>query len=362
MSPAGQRLGWLAGWFSAQGSEHFTPHIVDVFTGRTIYNEDRQDKTQDAALFGQLSYDFTPRWTAVVGLRAGWSHHETLSQIDHVKLANAERMGDVVGSIRTGRLTHSVMVSYRASPDLVWYAQNADGFRTGGFNTTTLSLTTVPSAYLGDHLDNYETGVRWQTSGGAFHMNLSVFHIRWRDIQSDQLRQSGLPITLNLGDGVNTGIEIRRRLARGARGQPASRRPAQQSAPRSPQPPLHPRPGLGHALYRQGQFQRQRRLGPAPGRPRAQQQRHLLLPLEIAAELRAPAHHPHGRHRQSRPGVIGDARPAKLHRAPRQCRCLQGQQLRLRQSVHARQFQPDHAAADAHPVARDQPQVLNIKL
>ncbi len=207
VSPSGQRLGWLVGWFSAQGLEHFTPHLVDAFSGKTLYNEDRIDKTADEALFGQVSYDPAPRWTATLGLRGALSRHETFSQINHVRLTNYDRMGDVAGDVKTGRLTHSLSLSYRASPRFVWYAQQSDGFRTGGFNTTTLSTTAVPTHYRGDHLDNYETGLRYGAPDGGFRLNLSTFYVRWRDIQSDQLRSTGLPVTLNLGTGTNIGIE-----------------------------------------------------------------------------------------------------------------------------------------------------------
>ncbi len=207
VSPADRRLGWLLGWFSAQGLEHFTPHLIDAFSNKTLYNEDRIDKTGDAALFGQVSYDPAPRWTVSLGLRAALSRHETYSQINHVRLTNYDRQGDVAGDVRTSRLTHNLMLSYRAAAGLIWYAQQSDGFRTGGFNTTTLSTTAIPTHYRGDHLDNYETGVRYGSPDGGFRLNLAVFHIRWRDIQSDQLRSTGLPVTLNLGTGTNTGVE-----------------------------------------------------------------------------------------------------------------------------------------------------------
>ncbi len=208
VSPSSRRFRWMAGLFSAESTEHFTPHLVDVFTGRTLYNEDRLDRSRDAALFGQVSYDITPRWTASLGLRAAWDRHETSSQINHVRLTNYERMGDVVGRIRSRPVTHNLLLSYRATPRLVLYAQTADGFRTGGFNTTTLAVTAIPSQFQGDHLDNFETGLRWRSGDNRLRMNLSAFFVDWRDIQSDQLRSTGLPVTLNLGDGTNRGVEM----------------------------------------------------------------------------------------------------------------------------------------------------------
>ena len=207
VSPSAGRLRWLAGWFSAEGVEHFTPHLVDLFTSRVVYNEDRLDKTLDYALFGQVSYDLSPKWTMTLGVREAIARHKTFSQINHVRLTNYQRMGDVVGNVRNDRLTHSLQLSYRPDANTLWYVQEADGFRTGGFNTTTLATTVVPSHYDGDHLDNFEAGLRWKTLNNKFRLNLAVFTIDWKDIQSDQLRSTGLPITLNIGDGTNTGLE-----------------------------------------------------------------------------------------------------------------------------------------------------------
>ncbi len=208
VSPTNRRLRWLAGLFLARSTEHFDPHLIDVFTIRELYDEARTDRSADTALFGQLSFDFTPKLTGSVGLRSMHSAHETDSRISNVHLTGYGPSGQINGKIDGTRLAHSFLLNYRPRSGLLMYAQAADGYRTGGFNTTTQMVTSVPAVYLGDALSSFEAGVKFNTPDNRVRLNLTGFQIWWKDIQSDQLRATGLPITLNIGDGGNSGAEF----------------------------------------------------------------------------------------------------------------------------------------------------------
>ncbi|HVZ29737.1 MAG TPA: TonB-dependent receptor [Asticcacaulis sp.] len=208
LSPSHSRLRWLAGLFAAQSEEHFDPHLVDVYTHDAFYDEARIDKIDDVAAFGEINYDITSKWTASLGLRATRSRHETASRIDNVHLTGNAPDGQIKGVIHAGHIAHSLLVSYQPHSGLLLYVQTGDGFRTGGFNTTTQLVTNVPAVYTGDELNSYEGGLRFSTPDNKVRMQLAVFAIAWRNIQSDQLRSTGLPITVNIGKGVNDGVEL----------------------------------------------------------------------------------------------------------------------------------------------------------
>ena len=208
ISPSRGKFHWLTGLFNAFSEEDFTPHLVDLYTKRVLYNENRIDRLHDTALFGEVSYDFTPQWTVSGGMRYAATRHVTESQINHVRLTNYRTSGDIVGAIVADRTSYTVTLRYRPTPYFMWYIQGGDGYRTGGFNTTTLATTAIPSAYQGDALDSVEAGWRLRSRNNRMRLNVAVFRIDWHNIQSDQLRSTGLPITVNLGDGVNTGIEL----------------------------------------------------------------------------------------------------------------------------------------------------------
>ncbi|MDV6332309.1 TonB-dependent receptor [Asticcacaulis sp. 201] len=208
VSRSDQRFRWLAGVFAARSDEVFTPHLTDFYTKHTLYDELRKDRISDVAVFGRLTYDVTPRWSLSAGLRIQRSGHETDSRISNVRLVNYRPQGHIEDDMSATPVSHELMVSYQASDRLLLYALSSNGFRTGGFNTTTLITTAVSPAYRGDKLSNREAGVKYHTVDNHWRVNLSVFKADWTDIQSDQLRATGLPITLNIGDGSNMGVEF----------------------------------------------------------------------------------------------------------------------------------------------------------
>lgn len=208
VSPPDRRLRWLAGLFAARSEESFTPRLIDVFTQRILYDEDRSDRIDDVAAFAKVTWDFAPKWSVSAGLRAQRSHHRTLSDISQVRLVDYAMAGRVTGDIKATPVTHELMLSYEPSTQWLVYLLSSDGFRTGGFNTTTSQRTIIPDTYEGDRLHSLEAGFKYRTLGGRLRLDAALFHIDWRDIQSDQLRATGLPVTLNIGDGRNTGIEV----------------------------------------------------------------------------------------------------------------------------------------------------------
>ncbi len=207
LSPHDGRVRWLAGLFVARSSEKFAPKLSDVFDHTTLYREMRRDEVDDAAVFGGVSYDLTKKWTLAASVRATETRHDTDSRIRDVHLIGYKPSGDIDGDIHARHLAHSLSVSYRPRQGVLIYLQAADGFRTGGFNTTTQAVTSIPQVYRGDALDSYELGLKFNTPDNRWRLNLTTFQVRWRAIQSDQLRATGLPIVVNIGDGANTGAE-----------------------------------------------------------------------------------------------------------------------------------------------------------
>jgi len=207
LSPRDDRFRWLAGVFLARSSEKFTPNLSDVFDHNTLYHEMRRDDVNDAAVFGGVSYDLTSKWTLAASLRATATRHWTDSHIRKVHLIGYAPSGDIAGDIHGHHLAHSVSISYRPRQGVLVFFQAADGFRTGGFNTTTQAVTAIPQVYRGDALDSYELGLKYNTPNNRWRLNVTAFQVQWQGIQSDQLRQTGLPIVVNIGDGANTGVE-----------------------------------------------------------------------------------------------------------------------------------------------------------
>jgi iron complex outermembrane receptor protein len=103
-------------------------------------------------------------------------------------------------------------LSYAFAPDVVLYAQAQDGFRAGGFNVPAGADGLAGGAdvprYRPDRLRNYEIGGEAALFESRLTLRAAVFKAVWRNVQTDQFRPSGLPVTLNIGDGSNTGVEV----------------------------------------------------------------------------------------------------------------------------------------------------------
>ncbi|PTT78288.1 TonB-dependent receptor, partial [Pseudomonas sp. HMWF010] len=96
------------------------------------------------------------------------------------------------------------------------YLQAAEGYRSGGFNTTgppgqvfsTAGQSGPDRLYAGDELWSLETGGKTALFDGRLRLRAAAFMVSWKDIQSDELLTSGLPFTANIGDGRNLGLEL----------------------------------------------------------------------------------------------------------------------------------------------------------
>lgn len=208
VSPSSRRLRWLGGFYSSLSRERFSPLLSDLADGGSLYSESRHDSIEEQALFSEISYDVTARLTLTAGLRASRIHHETTSLINEEGISGVLARS-VAQELKTTHLSHIAQLDYQINDNLSTYILASEGYRSGGFNTTRLSTDkAIPDSYRGDELRNYEAGMKLALPRRNAHINLSIFRISWSDIQSDQIQPSGLPMTVNVGDGVNTGIEV----------------------------------------------------------------------------------------------------------------------------------------------------------
>jgi outer membrane receptor protein involved in Fe transport len=169
----------------------------------------RRDHLEEAAVYGELTYDLAPRLTATVGGRLFASRVRTVARDFEISRAPPSA---IEGSLTDTGFSPKVRLSYAFRPDTVIYLQAQDGFRTGGFNVPAQAdgMTGGPdvAAYRPDRLRNFEAGGEASVLHGALTVRLAAYLAQWRDVQTDQFRASGLPVTLNIGDGRNSGVEF----------------------------------------------------------------------------------------------------------------------------------------------------------
>jgi len=203
------RVRWLAGAFGSYSREASSGALDATLSGgarRSVFA--RRDRLSEAAVFGELAYELTPRLTATIGGRLFATRVET--QSGGFDLARPT-VAEVRAHLTDEGFAPKARLSYAFAPDLVLYAQIQDGYRAGGFNVPaeadgTIGGVEVPD-YRPDRLRSYEIGGEAPLFDGALTLRAALFKAVWRNVQTDQFRPSGLPVTLNIGDGSNTGLE-----------------------------------------------------------------------------------------------------------------------------------------------------------
>ncbi len=210
-SAEARRFRWLGGLFGSVARETSTGILdASVSGGPTRAAFSRRDHLTEAAVFGELTYDLTSKLTATAGGRLFATRVETSS--DTFQLARTP-IPDVHRHLTDEGFAPKLRLAYAFAPDRVVYAQLQDGYRAGGFNVPARA-DGRPNApdnfpdYRPDRLHSYEIGGEASLFERTLTLRAAIFRAVWRNVQTDQFRPSGLPVTLNIGDGFNTGVEF----------------------------------------------------------------------------------------------------------------------------------------------------------
>ena len=209
-SNAAGRAHWLAGVFASATSEPqgATLQVLQPpQAALSVYHRD--DNLAEAAAYGEFGYDLTPRLTLTLGGRLFGSWLRTKVSDFQLAPTVAARSSD----LRDTGFAPKLRLSYAAAPDRVIYLQAQEGYRTGGFNLPLGVVGMGPGEtyrrlFRPDRLWSYELGGELPLFSRRLTVRAALFYTRWRNVQTDQYLDSGLPISVNIGDGSNTGLEL----------------------------------------------------------------------------------------------------------------------------------------------------------
>jgi outer membrane receptor protein involved in Fe transport len=169
----------------------------------------RRDRLSEAAIYGEVTYDLTARLSVTAGAR--WFATQVSTKAGEFTLSQVPLAPLRVRLTDDGMLP-KLRVSYAVTPDILVYAQMQKGYRAGGFNVPAaaggnLGAERAAARFSPDHLWSYELGAGAPLFDRQLLLRAAVFHADWIGLQTDQRLASGLPLTVNIGDGSNTGLE-----------------------------------------------------------------------------------------------------------------------------------------------------------
>jgi len=213
--------------FTAAGKDINDPNeLADsfpgAFTGDSSYYSARHYKDKQSSLFGELTYNVSTALRATAGVRLLRATQSFTREGDFYYAG-----GPVTAAIDSSgnAVTPRFAVSWDLSPSTTLYSNIAKGFRLGGANrpvpTTPLVVadlgalglpTTPPPTFDSDSLWSYEIGSKSRLLDNRLSLNVSAFHIDWKNIQQNVvLPTSGFDFETNAGRATVNGLEFEAR-------------------------------------------------------------------------------------------------------------------------------------------------------
>ena len=205
-SSAEERLRWILGAY-AIATDRFisTGNVFDLGTGEVprvkrtplpLFNPqftflaDSQDNLA-WAVFGELSYDFTPKVEGSVALRYDRDERENTTKTPQefipAPLVCPPPPAPPVDCAFPGQvrkktwddLQPKVTLRYEPNDNVTTYISYSHGFRSGGFNQTGVGATGIPGIsdlFDQETADTYEIGVKTRFHDNRFMAGASVYH------------------------------------------------------------------------------------------------------------------------------------------------------------------------------------------
>jgi iron complex outermembrane recepter protein len=227
LSHDGGRVQWIAGLFYEKFDDHWDyniriedyentyafenymqnfPDIGPGTTGGVTYNSNNKTITTQYALFGEVTINFTDKWSLTTGGR--WfdtkrdrTYFQEIPNNHLVALANP------IATLRD--FAPKLSVRYRFDDQHMMYALYSQGFRNGGANINRPG-SVLPKVYGADFLDNYELGLKSRWADGKLQINATGYHMLWNDYQLEVVDPGPLyaVAVANVGNAEINGVEL----------------------------------------------------------------------------------------------------------------------------------------------------------
>ena len=211
---------WGAAQYYACAAAYAGYNVACPLPDTTLYYQNIYDKTiKQKAIFGELTYSLTDRWSITGGAR--WFEYDR-REFDIYGVPKGlppYPIDSTLGRLERAGISSDHVIKlgteFHIDDDRMLYFLYSEGFRLGGTNSQRAAQTgLIPQEYGPDTLKNYELGLKSQWLDNKLQLNVSLFLMKWDKIQlNDNVPRSAgggfwVRGTFNGGKAEQKGIEL----------------------------------------------------------------------------------------------------------------------------------------------------------
>lgn len=205
------RLSYIAGLY-------YFDERIDVDSAVTTFAGARSRlqpviDTKVLAGFGHLTYALTGRLAVSAGIRYTHEEKSFAQLVTMTSVASGTLLRGFPLSYTTRRgdddWTPKFGLDFRPSDDILLYAAATKGFKSGGFNFSSLNAA---QGFRPEELWSYEAGAKVDLFGRLLRVNAAVFHYDYDDLQIQSFLTPGVIDITNAADATVDGVELEAQL------------------------------------------------------------------------------------------------------------------------------------------------------
>jgi outer membrane receptor protein involved in Fe transport len=198
VSPDSDTFEWLIGAYYTDEDSLIDQTILAVANVSSNYEE--------IALFANATWHVTSRFELSFGARQS-ENDQSAVQVTDGPLAGGALV-EISGSSSESPFTWSVSPRFEFNDGTSIYTRVATGFRPGGPNILPPGAPAgTPASYDSDRLTSYEAGLKTESYGGLFALDIAAYYLDWEDIQLAAV-VNGFGVNANGGTAVSKGLEF----------------------------------------------------------------------------------------------------------------------------------------------------------
>ncbi len=133
--------------------------------------------SQSVAIFGDVNWQFLPKWRITVGGRQTWDDKDVDNESVGVFHVKAKASWD--------QFTPKVSLDYRPNSNILAYFSYSEGYRAGGFNGRGATAVSASTPYNPETVTSYEIGLKSEWFDKRFKANVALFDSSYDNKQEE---------------------------------------------------------------------------------------------------------------------------------------------------------------------------------